>query len=208
MVEEFMVKRKKKHCTLVVAGSISFSIILLFIALIYVWLNLGKYSVYYAQHLPHKIGTNPVLVAVFNNYDSLYIPKFNFDTNSAPFGQYEIFYHMSTLHGRWISVSDRENKELEYTLGNGQDSMYSLDVLKPKQGKPDTYNFLGNGILSSVIYYDSPNSKGRIEHSDKEDIEDSDKILSTMYGNIVSHRQVPKINLQWLYNLLNERKFN
>ena len=208
MVKEPMVKRKKKHHTLVVAGSISFSIILLFIALIYVWLNLGKYSVYYAQHLPHKIGTNPVLVAVFNNYDSLYIPKFNFDTNSAPFGQYEIFYHMSTLHGRWISVSDRENKELEYTLGNGQDSMYSLDVLKPKQGKPDTYNFLGNGILSSVIYYDSPNSKGRIEHSDKEDIEDSDKILSTMYGNIVSHRQVPKINLQWLYNLLNERKFN
>lgn len=83
MVEEFMVKGKKKHRTLVVAVSISFSVIFLFVALIYIWLNLGKYSVYYAQHLPHKVGTNPVMVAVFNNLDAIYIPNANYD---VPFG--------------------------------------------------------------------------------------------------------------------------
>ena len=108
MVEEFMVKRKKKHCTLVVAGSISFSIILLFIALIYVWLNLGKYSVYYAQHLPHKVGTNPVMVAVFNNLDAIYIPNANYD---VPFGgvrvktsEGDIDYRFEGLKNNDISV--------------------------------------------------------------------------------------------------------
>jgi hypothetical protein len=43
--------------------------------------NLGKYSVYYVQHLPHKAGTNPVMVAVFNNLDTIYIPNANYDVS-------------------------------------------------------------------------------------------------------------------------------
>lgn len=33
------------------------------------------------------------------------------------------------------------------------------------------------------------------------------KLQNEMYGPIISHRKVPKINLQFIYNFVNEGKF-
>ncbi|MDG4963336.1 hypothetical protein OGZ33_03645 [Lactococcus lactis] len=203
MVEEFMVKRKKKHCTLVVAGSISFSIILLFIALIYVWLNLGKYSVYYAQHLPHKVGTNPVMVAVFNNLDAIYIPNANYD---VPFGgvrvktsEGDIDYRFEGLKNNDISVFKKG--ELSFSLKPEAGGLDLIDFATPY-----TYNFNSKGEFISVTYSEETTPK-TIKPTLQYIIIVKEK-LNEMYGFIVSHRQASKINLQWIYNLFNYWRFN
>ncbi|WP_429247548.1 hypothetical protein ACQSL2_05480 [Lactococcus lactis subsp. lactis] len=203
MVEEFMVKRKKKHHTLVVAGSISFSIIFLFVALIYVWLNLGKYSVYYAQHLPHKAGTNPVMVAVFNNLDAIYIPNANYD---VPFGgvrvktsEGDIDYRFEGLKNNDISVFKKG--ELSFSLKPGAGGLDLIDFVTPY-----TYNFNSKGEFISVT--SSEETTPKTIKPTLQDIIIVKEKLNEMYGFIVSHRQAPKINLQWIYNLFNYWRFN
>lgn len=203
MVKEPMVKRKKKHHTLVVAGSISFSIIFLFVALIYVWLNLGKYSVYYAQHLPHKAGTNPVMVAVFDNLDAIYIPNANYD---VPFGgvrvktsEGDIDYRFEGLKNNDISVFKKG--ELSFSLKPGAGGLDLIDFVTPY-----TYNFNSKGEFISVT--SSEETTPKTIKPTLQDIIIVKEKLNEMYGFIVSHRQAPKINLQWIYNLFNYWRFN
>lgn len=203
MVEEFMVKGKKKHRTLVVAVSISFSVIFLFVALIYIWLNLGKYSVYYAQHLPHKVGTNPVMVAVFNNLDAIYIPNANYD---VPFGgvrvktsEGDIDYRFEGLKNNDISVFKKG--ELSFSLKPEAGGLDLIDFVTPY-----TYNFNSKGEFISVTYSEETTPK-TIKPTLQYIIIVKEK-LNEMYGFIVSHRQAPKINLQWIYNLFNYWRFN
>jgi hypothetical protein len=203
MVEEFMVKGKKKHRTLVVAVSISFSVIFLFVALIYIWLNLGKYSVYYAQHLPHKVGTNPVMVAVFNNLDAIYIPNANYD---VPFGgvrvktsEGDIDYRFEGLKNNDISVFKKG--ELSFSLKPEAGGLVLIDFVTPY-----TYNFNSKGEFISVTYSEETTPK-TIKPTLQYIIIVKEK-LNEMYGFIVSHRQAPKINLQWIYNLFNYWRFN
>jgi len=203
MVEEFMVKGKKKHRTLVVEVSISFSVIFLFVALIYIWLNLGKYSVYYAQHLPHKVGTNPVMVAVFNNLDAIYIPNANYD---VPFGgvrvktsEGDIDYRFEGLKNNDISVFKKG--ELSFSLKPEAGGLVLIDFVTPY-----TYNFNSKGEFISVTYSEETTPK-TIKPTLQYIIIVKEK-LNEMYGFIVSHRQAPKINLQWIYNLFNYWRFN
>ena len=42
---------------------------------LYAYSNLKYYSVYYAQHMPHKEGTEPDLVMLIENMGSIYTPK-------------------------------------------------------------------------------------------------------------------------------------
>ena len=39
--------------------------------------NFRVYSIYYAQNIPHKSGTAPVMCAVIDNLNSIYIPNLN-----------------------------------------------------------------------------------------------------------------------------------
>ncbi|MCT1182407.1 hypothetical protein EFL99_03785 [Lactococcus lactis] len=191
MVEEFMVKGKKKHLTLVVAVSISFSVIFLFVALIYIWLNLGKYSVYYAQHLPHKVGTNRVIVAVFNNLDAIYIPNANYN---VPFGgvrvktsEGDIDYRFEGLKNNDISVFKKG--ELSFSLKPEAGGLDLIDFVTPY-----TYNFNSKGEFISVTYSEETTPK-TIKPTLQYIIIVKEK-LNEMYGFIVSHRQAPKINLK------------
>jgi hypothetical protein len=203
MVEEFMVKGKKKHRTLVVAVSISFSVIFLFVALIYIWLNLEKYSVYYAQHLPHKAGTNPVMVVVFNNLDAIYIPNANYD---VPFGgvrvktsEGDIDYRFEGLKNNDISVFKKG--ELSFSLKPGAGGLDLIDFVTPY-----TYNFNSKGEFISVT--SSEETTPKTIKPTLQDIIIVKEKLNEMFGFIVSHRQAPKINLQWIYNLFNYWRFN
>lgn len=50
--------------------------VVLFLGLsLYAYSNLKYYSVYYAQHMPHKEGTEPDLVMLIENMGSIYTPK-------------------------------------------------------------------------------------------------------------------------------------
>ena len=42
---------------------------------LYAYSNLKYYSVYYAQHMPHREGTEPDLVMLIENMGSIYTPK-------------------------------------------------------------------------------------------------------------------------------------
>lgn len=155
------------------------------------WVNLGKYSVYYAQHLPHKAGTNPVMVAVFNNLDAIYIPNANYN---VPFGGVRvktsegyIDYRFEGLKNNDISVFKKG--ELSFSLKPEAGGLDLIDFVTPY-----TYNFNSKGEFISVTYSEETTPK-TIKPTLQYIIIVKEK-LNEMYGFIVSHRQAPKINLQ------------
>ncbi|MFQ6365284.1 hypothetical protein [Lactococcus lactis] len=200
MVQEPMVKRKKNYRPLIILGSVGIFFVLFITILINGWINLGKYSVYYAQNLPHKTGTNPVMVAVFNNTDSIYIPNAEYDEWS---GGYKVRNEYQTIYYKPGDIRDpgyisiEKGGEQQLYLCNGSISEYSLTDFHETK----IYNFSSNGTLVSL---------GTSENTSSPTIKDREIVnekLKEMYGPIVSHRKVPKINLQFIYNFVNEGKF-
>ncbi|KSU12099.1 hypothetical protein LMG8526HA_01392 [Lactococcus lactis] len=204
MVQEPMVKIKKKRKVLIIMFSVCFTVILSLVVLFQGWVNLGKYSVYYAQHLSHKAGTNPVMVAVFNNMEYIYLPN---EQSYAAAGirkiknnnKDEIYFQAEDIRDPGnITIWAGEKLKLYFYKG-GWGYILS-DFNGPK------YNFASNGKFISVTPA-TETAPETIKPTPQDTIVVNEQ-LNEMYGQIVAHRQVPKINLQWLYNLLNERKFN
>ena len=98
---------------------------------VYAYSNLKYYSVYYAQQMPHKEGTEPDLVMLIENMGSIYTPKIegirydddgaNFIENSidssghpTSFGEFDGGYHYSDKND--VSYKFDKNFELEWAL--------------------------------------------------------------------------------------------
>ncbi|WP_259764891.1 hypothetical protein [Lactococcus lactis] len=201
-----MVKRKK-HQALIITLSVCLAMIFSWILLFSIPGNLDEYSVYYAQHLPHKGGTNPVMVAVFNNMEYIYMP------NEQPYdaagirkmknnNKEEVYFQVDDIRDPgYISIGRGENMTAE--LSNGEDDHgfgYSLNVFNGP-----LYNFSSNGTLVSM---GSPGYAGYTRTPDQKSKRLLNEKLNEMYGQIVAYRQVPKINLQWIYNIFNYWRFN
>ena len=150
---------------------------------LYAYNNLKYYSVYYAQQMPHKEGTEPDLVMLIENMGSIYTPKIegirydddgaNFiensiDSSDCPtnFGEFDGGYHYSDKND--VSYKFNKNFELEWAL----DKDYK---------KID---------LATI---DETKIKGEIRETLKP---------------ILDVQSKPLINLQWLFNLLYQDRFN
>ncbi|KSU12102.1 hypothetical protein LMG8526HA_01388 [Lactococcus lactis] len=207
-----MVKRKKNYRPLIILGSVGIFFVLFITILINGWINLGKYSVYYAQNLPHKTGTNPVMVAVFNNTDSIYIPNANDD---VPFGGAEvkttkdtISYFFAPLKPSYIYVEKSSTTDPTLVFERSRSSNYVYCIKNITDGYSYSYYFTGKGELKSKTKALYTNYDEIACPIIKQDFSQIKFFQNELYGTIVAHRQVPKINLQWLYNLLNYRRFN
>ena len=150
---------------------------------LYAYSNLKYYSVYYAQQMPHKEGTEPDLVMLLENMGSIYTPKIegirydddgaNFiensiDSSDCPtnFGEFDGGYHYSDKND--VSYKFNKNFELEWAL----DKDYK---------KID---------LATI---DETKIKGEIRETLKP---------------ILDVQSKPVVNLQWLFNMKYQDRFN
>ena len=146
-------------------------------------INLLSNSVYYAQRMPHKEGTEPDLVMLIENMGSIYTPKIEgirYDDDggnaientktetvlSSSRGNFDGGYHYSDKND--VSYKFDKNFELEWAL----DKEYK---------KIDTATI------------DETKIKGEIRETLKP---------------ILDVQSKPLINLQWLFNLLYQDRFN
>ena len=150
---------------------------------VYAYSNLKYYSVYYAQQMPHKEGTEPDLVMLIENMGEIYTPKIegirydddgrNFIENSTNltgkptnFSEFDGGYHYSDKND--VSYKFNKNFELEWAL----DKDYK---------KID---------LATI---DETKIKGEIRETLKP---------------ILDVQSKPLINLQWLFNMKYQDRFN
>jgi len=150
---------------------------------VYAYSNLKYYSVYYAQQMPHKEGTEPDLVMLIENMGEIYTPKIegirydddgrNFIENSTNltgkptnFSEFDGGYHYSDKND--VSYKFDKNFELEWAL----DKDYK---------KIDT----------TII--DEKKIKGEIRET---------------VQPVLDVQSKPLINLQWLFNMKYQDRFN
>jgi hypothetical protein len=171
--------------------------------------NLAKYSVYYAGNLPHKVGTDPELVAVIDNLDKIYIP--NLDQSTKVVDEFSAKNYISSKNRLYQydflthTIYYKKNNEENYLYKNKSSDKkqvgYVLTLWKGEDSQVKTIDLDGR-----LIYLlDSDEKKNNPKNSDLLNFEKEKELL---FGNIIKTKQKPSINLQFIYNYLNESKFN
>ena len=143
----------------------------------YAYTNLKYHSVYYAQQMPHKEGTEPDLVMLLENMWWVYTPE---------------------IEG--IRYDDDGNNAIENTK--------SETVLSNSMG-----NFLYHknrvtvAFDSTFRFFHVTDLSG--EQPKKEIHEDEIKQeIREVFAPVIDAQSKPFVNLQWLFNLLYQDRFN
>ena len=149
---------------------------------LYAYSNLKYYSVYYAQQMPHKEGTEPDLVMLIENMGSIYTPKIE----GIRYDDGRNFIENSTnMIGKPTNFSEfdggysyRDQNDVAYKFGKN----FSLEwAMNKKYEKID---------LTTI---DETKIKGEIRETLKP---------------ILDVQSKPLINLQWLFNKKYQDRFN
>ena len=144
---------------------------------LYAYSNLKYYSVYYAQQMPHKEGTEPDLVMLIENMGSIYTPKiegirYDDDGNNAI-----------------------ENTKTETVLSN---SMGNFLYHKNRV----TVDFDSTFRFFHVTDLSGEQPKKEINEAEiKQEIRE-------VFAPVIDAQSKPFVNLQWLFNLLYQDRFN
>ena len=138
--------------------------------------NLKYHSVYYAQHIPHKEGTEPDLVMLVENMGWIYTPKID-----------NIRYDDGTN----AIINTKSKSFLTKSLGS---FLYDKDNMTV--GFDSTFRF------DHVSYFSEEAKRIQVNESKikREIREDFSPIMK------VQTKQL--INLQWLFNLIYQSRFN
>lgn len=146
-------------------------------------INLLSNSVYYAQRMPHKEGTEPDLVMLIENMGSIYTPKIEgirYDDDGANFIENSIDSsgHPTSFSefGGGYHYSDKNNVSYKF------DKNFELEWVLDKEYKK---------IDTATI--DETKIKGEIRETLKP---------------ILDVQSKPLINLQWLFNKKYQDRFN
>ena len=144
---------------------------------LYAYSNLKYYSVYYAQHMPHREGKEPDLVMLIENMGSIYTPKIEgirYDDDG----------------GNAIENTKTETV-LSSSRGNFVYHKYHLTI-----GFDSTFRF------HHVTDFTGEQPKKEIHESEiKQEIRE-------VFAPVIDAQPKPRINLQWLFNLLYQDRFN
>ena len=161
-----------------------FIAILLFI-IAFCFENIKSNSVYYAKHTPHKEGIEPVLMMVVDNLDWICTPKIKtlkYDFDGPPCVQ---FYTSNGKQKGFITPYCGDDKK-RYMY---EDDEWEISVVLDSNFNPDiAYN---NGDEITKL-----GNKG---------------IKQKLYNNlqpIIDAQSKPRVNLQWLFDIVYKDKFN
>ena len=138
--------------------------------------NLKYHSVYYAQHIPHKEGTEPDLVMLVENMGWIYTPKID-----------NIRYDDGTN----AIINTKSKSFLTKSLGS---FLYDKDNM--------TIGFDSTFRFEDVSYFSEEAKRVQVNESKiKREIRED-------FSPIMKVQTKPLINLQWLFNLLYQSRFN
>ena len=142
---------------------------------LFIFINLKFNSVYYAQHIPHKKGTEPDLVMLIENMDWIYTPEID-----------GIRYDND---GTNAIINTKSKSFLTKSLGS---FLYDKDNMTV--GFDSTFRF------EDVSYFSEEAKRVQVNESKIKREED--------FSPIMKVQTKPFINLQWLFNLIYQSRFN
>ena len=140
--------------------------------------NLKYHSVYYAQHIPHKEGTEPDIIMLMENMGWAYTPEIDgitYDDDGS--------YAITREEGTKTSV-------LSFTNGTL--------VFYPESG--ESYIFNRNFSLQHAFdehYHKIKYNQRKVQKEIRETVQP-----------VIDAQPKPLINLQWLFNLIYQSRFN
>ena len=144
---------------------------------LFIFINLKSNSVYYAQHIPHKKGTEPDLVMLIENMDWIYTPEID-----------GIRYDND---GTNAIINTKSKSFLTKSLGS---FLYDKDNMTV--GFDSTFRF------EDVSYFSEEAKRVQVNESKiKREIRED-------FSPIMKVQTKPFINLQWLFNLIYQSRFN
>ena len=144
---------------------------------LFIFINLKFNSVYYAQHIPHKKGTEPDLVMLIENMDWIYTPEID-----------GIRYDND---GTNAIINTKSKSFLTKSLGS---FLYDKDNMTV--GFDSTFRF------EDVSYFSEEAKRVQVNESKiKREIRED-------FSPIMKAQTKPFINLQWLFNLVYQSRFN
>ena len=144
---------------------------------LFIFINLKFNSVYYAQHIPHKKGTEPDLVMLIENMDWIYTPEID-----------GIRYDND---GTNAIINTKSKSFLTKSLGS---FLYDKDNMTV--GFDSTFRF------EDVSYFSEEAKRVQVNESKIK------REISEDFSPIMKVQTKPFINLQWLFNLIYQSRFN
>ena len=144
---------------------------------LFIFINLKFNSVYYAQHIPHKEGTEPDLVMLIENMDWIYTPEID-----------GIRYDND---GTNAIINTKSKSFLTKSLGN---FLYDKDNM--------TIGFDSTFRFEDVSYFSEEAKRTKVNESKIK------REIRKDFSPIMKVQPKPLINLQWLFNLLYQSRFN
>ena len=144
---------------------------------LFTFFNLKYHSVYYAQHIPHREGTEPDLVMLVENMGWIYTPEID-----------GIRYDDD---GTNAIINTKSKTFLTKSLGS---FLYDKDNMAI--GFDSTFRF------DHVSYFSEEAKRTKVNESQiKREIRED-------FSPIMKVQTKPLINLQWLFNLIYQSRFN
>ena len=147
--------------------------------------NIKSNSVYYAKHTPHKEGTEPVLMMLVDNLFWINTPEIDgieYDFDGPPCVQF------FTSNGEQIGYIAPFRKK-NYIYDDGE---WEIRLILDCNFNPD-------------IAYNYGHEKIQITKLDNKGIKQS---LYNKLQPIIDAQRKPKVNLQWLFDIVYKDKFN
>ena len=144
---------------------------------LYTYCNLKFNSVYYAQHIPHKEGTEPDLVMLIENMDWIYTPEID-----------GIRYDND---GTNAIINTKSKSFLTKSLGS---FLYDKDNM--------TIGFDSTFRFEDVSYFSEEAKRTKVNESKIK------REIRKDFSPIMKVQPKPLINLQWLFNLIYQSRFN
>ena len=145
---------------------------------LFTFFNLKYHSVYYAQHIPHKEGTEPDIIMLMENNDWIYTPEIDgisYDDDGS--------YAITREKGTKTSILDLSGDTFYFFSGSGE-----------------SYVFNRNFTLQHAFdehYHKIKYNQRKVQKEIRETVQP-----------VIDAQAKPLINLQWLFNLLYQSRFN
>ena len=145
--------------------------------------NIKRNSVYYAKHTPHKEGTEPVLMMLVDNLFWIYNPEIDGIEYDLDGGNCIKNHNYKSEYEPWFA-----------SFG-GEEYSYSSD--------DGFYNFNSDFELT----YCSDRHYKKIDIK-KIDVEEVKKDIYKMAQPVIDAQSKPRVNLQWLFDIVYKDRFN
>ena len=144
---------------------------------LFTFFNLKYHSVYYAQHIPHKEGTEPDIVMLVENMGWIYTPEID-----------GIRY---VDDGTNAIINTKSKSFLTKSSGS---FLYDKDNM--------TIGFDSTFRFEDVSYFSEEAKRTKVNESKIK------REIRKDFSPIMKVQPKPLINLQWLFNLLYQSRFN